>query len=113
MTPETWKLWLPLIVVLGLSAALYWLAHRLQLSKRDDHSILKLRASLSLGPKERIAVIEIEGQWLVVGITPGKITPLHSLPASSLSHADAPQSADHDIQRPLANWLQQYIHNPR
>ncbi|WP_426577035.1 flagellar biosynthetic protein FliO [Xenorhabdus stockiae] len=59
-----------------------WLIRRLGLApaKNKNHRLLNVKASCSLGAKERIVVVEIEDSWLVLGVTPQQITMLHQLP---------------------------------
>ncbi len=40
---------------------------------------LKIADALSVGTRERILLIEIDGERLLVGVTPGRIQPLHIL----------------------------------
>lgn len=109
MIPELWRLWLPLIAVLAFCGLLAWLAQRLKLSKQGLSPLLKVRASLALGPRERIAIVEVAGQWLVLGITPGKISTLHTMPALTVSEQTPTET---DEASPIPSWLQQYIHGP-
>ncbi|WP_340620607.1 flagellar biosynthetic protein FliO [Xenorhabdus siamensis] len=62
-----------------------WLIRRLGLSpaKNKNHRLLNVKASCSLGPKERVVVVEIEDSWLVLGVTSQQINVLHQLPVSS------------------------------
>ncbi|KAG1246504.1 hypothetical protein G6F65_020649 [Rhizopus arrhizus] len=41
---------------------------------------MKLVASLSVGAKERVVVVEVNGQQLLLGVTAGGINTLHTLP---------------------------------
>jgi flagellar protein FliO/FliZ len=41
---------------------------------------LKLVASLNVGAKERVVVVEVNGQQLLLGVTGGGISTLHTLP---------------------------------
>ncbi|PHM39342.1 flagellar biosynthesis protein FliO [Xenorhabdus mauleonii] len=54
-------------------------AKNLRLSKK--HRLLNVKASCSLGPKERVVVVEIEDSWLVLGVTSQQISMLHQMPA--------------------------------
>ncbi|CDL82160.1 flagellar biosynthetic protein FliO [Xenorhabdus cabanillasii] len=62
-----------------------WLIRRLGLSpaRNKNHRLLNVKASCSLGPKERIVVVEIENSWLVLGVTSQQINVLHQLPVPS------------------------------
>ncbi|OTA21085.1 flagellar biosynthesis protein FliO [Xenorhabdus beddingii] len=60
-----------------------WLIRRLGLApgKNKNHRRLNVKASCSLGPKERVVVVEIENNWLVLGVTSQQINMLHQMPA--------------------------------
>jgi flagellar protein FliO/FliZ len=73
---------LGLVVVVGAILACAWLARRSGLLKNPRTNLLRLVGGLSLGPRQRIAVVEVEGTWLVVGLSPGQMTLLHTLPAA-------------------------------
>ena len=51
---------------------------------------MKVVSSTSVGQRERVVVVEVAGQWLVLGVTPQNIHTLHTLPAQ----AGAAQSGD-------------------
>ncbi|MDR0217997.1 MAG: flagellar biosynthetic protein FliO [Enterobacteriaceae bacterium] len=71
--------------VLLLIFFITWLTRRLGLTpaKNKHHRLLNVKASCSLGPKERIVVVEVEESWLVLGVTAQHINLLHQLPAPS------------------------------
>ncbi|SFN62495.1 flagellar biosynthetic protein FliO [Xenorhabdus japonica] len=60
-----------------------WLVRRLGFApaKSKNHRLLNVKASCSLGPKERVVVVEIEDNWLVLGVTSQQINMLHQMPA--------------------------------
>ncbi|MBD2784841.1 flagellar biosynthetic protein FliO [Xenorhabdus sp. DI] len=62
-----------------------WLIRRLGIApaKSKNHRLLNVKASCSLGPKERVVVVEVEDNWLVLGVTSQQITMLHQMPAPS------------------------------
>lgn len=108
---ETWRLWLPLVALLIVCLLLAWVAQRLQQSRpHKGGPLLNLRATLNLGPRQRIAIIDVAGQSLVVGITADAITTLYHFPAddqdTQLATAPPENSA-------IPSWLQDYIHGPR
>ena len=69
-----------LLLELGLIVGLGWLLKRLPGSGFRPAAGLKLVASLPLGAKERVVVVEVGGQQVLLGVTTGGITPLHVLP---------------------------------
>lgn len=76
---------LGLLFVLGLLLALAWVLKRAGFTAAQKRGgFYKVLATSSLGPREKIALIEVGDTWLVVGITAHSINTLHSLPAGGL-----------------------------
>ncbi len=66
-------------VVLALVLALAWLAKRLSRSRTIQTRGLRLVGGISLGAKERLVLIQVGEQQLLVGVAPGCIQTLHVL----------------------------------
>ena len=64
---------LALLAVLALVIGLGWLLKRLPGSGFRPAEGMKLVASLSVGAKERVVVVEVNGQQLLLGVTAGGI----------------------------------------
>ncbi|MFO1349985.1 MAG: flagellar biosynthetic protein FliO [Gammaproteobacteria bacterium] len=67
------------LVVIGVLA---WLARRFPKLRGGDGPI-KVIAGLSLGARERLVLIEVEGARLLVGVAPGRVQTLHVLAQSA------------------------------
>jgi len=78
-----------LLLVLALIVGLGWLLKRMPGSRFRQAEGLKVVANLTLGAKERVAVVEVNGQQLLLGITAGAISTLYQLP-EPLPQAPAP-----------------------
>ncbi|MEA9392593.1 flagellar biosynthetic protein FliO [Acerihabitans sp. TG2] len=66
-----------LLIIIGA-----WIVRKLGLApvaKRSGR--LTLQASCALGQREKVVIVQVEGTWLVLGVTAQQITPLHTLPA--------------------------------
>ena len=70
-----------MIVVVGLIFLCAWLARRLGVQRFGGGDTIKVISSASLGQRERVVVVEISGTWLVLGVSPQQINPLHTMPA--------------------------------
>ncbi|ANY15997.1 flagellar biosynthetic protein FliO [Bordetella pseudohinzii] len=79
-----------LLLVLAAILAAGWLARRAGMGQRAQGALLRQVAAQTLGPRQSVVVIEIDKTWLVLGVTPGQITTLHTLPAGE---APAPETA--------------------
>ncbi|WP_205597935.1 flagellar biosynthetic protein FliO [Stenotrophomonas maltophilia] len=71
---------LALLAVLALVIGLGWLLKRMPGSGFRPAEGMKVVASLNVGAKERVVVVEVNGQQLLLGVTAGGINTLHTLP---------------------------------
>ena len=61
---------------------------------------LKVVGGLMISARERIVLVEVGDSWIVIGIVPGQIKTLHTLPKGELA---ATSTGD----RPFGQWLKQ------
>jgi flagellar protein FliO/FliZ len=72
------SVFISLMTVVALMLGLAWVLSRLRrLSAKGVQGVLQANATLALGMKERILLIDAAGQWILVSVTPGKIELLH------------------------------------
>jgi flagellar protein FliO/FliZ len=71
---------LSLLLVLAAIVLVAWLLKRMNMAQQGAGHQLKVLGGASIGQRERIVLIEIENTWLVVGVGPGQIRTLHTLP---------------------------------
>jgi len=69
-----------LLMVLGLLAALAWAAKRFGPRLTGNSANLRLVGALNIGGRERIMVVEVGNQWIVVGASPGRVNALATMP---------------------------------
>ncbi len=83
----TWlRLGLALALVLGVILALQWAARRFGQGARGTDGI-RVVSQRSLGPKLSLAVIEVGGRTLLIGLSPNGVAPVADLTASSVGGA--------------------------
>lgn len=88
----TWlRLGLALALVLGMILALQWAARRFGQGARGSDGI-RVVSQRSLGPKLSLAVIEVGGRTLLVGLSPNGVAPVADLTSSPVGGA-APGAA--------------------
>jgi len=80
---------LGMLMVLGLIFLCAWLARRFGLQRLGGNHLVKVVSSASIGQREKIVVVELDGTWLVLGVTPSQVSTLHSLPAQPVPQAPA------------------------
>ncbi|MGH8515916.1 MAG: flagellar biosynthetic protein FliO [Panacagrimonas sp.] len=70
---------LSLIAVVGIILGLAWMTRRMQVMRGGAAgSELRVRATLAVGLKERVVLIEVRGEPLLIGVAPGQITLLQT-----------------------------------
>ncbi|MCU6173481.1 flagellar biosynthetic protein FliO [Citrobacter cronae] len=79
------------IIVLILAAA--WVIKRLGFTPKSAGTRgLKIASSTSLGPRERVVIVEVEDARLVLGVTASQINLLHTLPPAPADAEEKPAS---------------------
>jgi flagellar protein FliO/FliZ len=70
---------LGLLVVIGLIFALAWLLRRVQQLTPRTGQVIKLLATQPLGPRDRLVLVQVGSEQILLGLSAGRITPLHVL----------------------------------
>ena len=102
---ELFRLIASLVLVFGLLGGLLWALKKMQhrLQGASPNRKMALIESLSLAPRQKIALIQIGEQQLVVGITPTSITPLMTVAADGTvqvaAQATSPTAFKEELQR--------------
>jgi flagellar protein FliO/FliZ len=91
-----------LLFVLALILALAWLAKRMPSVAGASNPALRIVGSLSLGPRERVVVVDVGGTQLLLGVGAGGTRALHTL-ETPLPVAERTQST------PFAQLLAQHF----
>ena len=71
---------LALAFVLAILVGLAWLLKRFGPRNVTGGTTVKLVGALSVGARERILVVEVGEQWIVVGASPGRMNALATMP---------------------------------
>jgi flagellar protein FliO/FliZ len=99
---------LALVLVLALLAGLAWAAKRYAPRMAGNPANLRMVGALNIGGRERIMVVEVGDQWIVVGASPGRVNALATMPkgdaASIATLAGHTPSASS-----FSDWLKQTI----
>lgn len=92
---------LGLLFIVALLVGTAWFARKLSGGQGFGHAGMRMIGGVALGPRERIVLVEVGDAWLVIGIVPGQIRTLHTLPKGSISEP----AADGMAEKPFALWL--------
>ena len=98
-----------LTLVLGLLAALAWAMKRYGPNVQAGAGGLRIVGALNLGGRERIMVVEIGDQWIVVGASPGRVNALATMPKQESAPGPARLSEHAPSASSFADWLKQTI----
>ena len=91
------------IILLILVAA--WVIKRLGFAPKGGSTrSLIVSASTSLGPRERVVIVDVEDARLVLGVTASTINVLHTLPPAPVVPEETP-SAPADFQAMMKSLL--------
>ncbi len=86
------SLGLSLIVVVGVILALGWFYSRSRFVSGGGADLITIVATRPLGPKERLMVVEVADQQLLIGMTSSGANTLHVLDKPIEASAKAPAS---------------------
>ncbi len=84
------QVFIGLVAVLLLIAATAWVAKRFGVTHGGATSLLHVVSSASVGTRERVVVVEVGESWLVVGVAPGSVNALMTLPRGEIKSPAAP-----------------------
>ncbi len=100
---------LALCLVLALLAGFAWFMKRYGPKNAGAQSGLRIVGALNLGGRERIIVVEVGDQWIVVGASPGRVNGLATMPRQAPADQSAMLSGDAPAASSFSEWLKQTI----
>jgi flagellar protein FliO/FliZ len=69
---------LSLLLILGGFILVAWLVRR-WMPQGTQAGLVKVVGATSVGPRERVVVVEVDGTWLVLGVGGGQVRQLHTM----------------------------------
>jgi flagellar protein FliO/FliZ len=93
-----------LVLVLLLVIGAAWALRRIGRVPGMSNQAIKLLGAASVGSRERVVLLEVAGTWIVVGVSPGQVRSLATLPKGDLP---APSTSS-PVAPPFAQWLQRF-----
>ncbi|VAW92957.1 hypothetical protein MNBD_GAMMA22-553 [hydrothermal vent metagenome] len=73
---QFFQMFLGLVLIVGLILGLAWLVKRINNYQGNMNGVLKLLSMISVGQREKIVLIQIGKQQLLIGVAPGKVNTL-------------------------------------
>jgi flagellar protein FliO/FliZ len=92
--PSVWPALAAFAAVVALIPIALWILKRLQAGSAGSTRSITMMGGLTLGPRERIAIIETQGRRWMIGVTGQSISLLAELDASQSSDGRADSKAD-------------------
>lgn len=106
-----------MLLGLGLTLALLIgglkLLKRLQGTHASQPGALRVISAASVGPRERVVLVAVGKQVLVLGVAPGRVAALHTLPAEELPAAEEPAPLVPPMASDFAARLKQMLEHRR
>jgi flagellar protein FliO/FliZ len=91
-----------LAAVLALVGGAAWLLKRFSGFAGTGSGLIRVIGGAAVGQRERVVLVEVDGTWLLLGVAPGQVRALHTMPRSeSAVIPDAPPPAEPNF----ATWL--------
>ncbi|RDK08100.1 flagellar biosynthetic protein FliO [Cupriavidus lacunae] len=92
---------LGLFAIIALILGMAWVARRAGLVRHATGGAMKVVGSTMLGARQRLVLVEVGDTWLVLGVSPGEIRPLHTMTAgTTAAHPTATPGAIGSSQPP-------------
>ena len=100
-SPYLMKLTGGLLLVVLVIFGLAWLMKKLNLNQQSHNGLIRIIAGLSIGTRDRIVLLQIGEEQILLGLTPGRIEKLHTLrePLETPQESDAPASFASKLNR--------------
>ena len=71
-------------LVLAAIAGCAWLLRRFGGLQAHGSGAIKVIGGSAVGQRERVVLVEVADTWLVIGVAPGQVTTLHSMPKGDI-----------------------------
>lgn len=96
-------------LVLAVIAGSAWLLRRFGGVSRGPASAIKIIGGSSVGQRERVVLVEVADTWLVIGVAPGHVTALHSMPKGKDAPAITAGTTDRADDTRFSAWFRQVM----
>ena len=103
MAGQLLQLVLGLLLVIGLIFVLAWLMRRVQRAGPAGNQVIKLVGSRALGTRDRLVLVQVGNEQVLLGVSPGSITALHVM--NEPVDVPDPQSVQPEFARRLLEAL--------
>lgn len=96
---------LALLVVLAALFAFLWLLRRISPVQTGAQGAVRVVGGVMLGTRERLVIVEVADQWLLIGVAAGHVNHLHTMPRPAGYSASANNEAPSGFAGKLAELV--------
>ncbi|MEJ2632050.1 MAG: flagellar biosynthetic protein FliO [Acidihalobacter sp.] len=94
-----------LLVVVGMIFALAWMLHRMNRIQGGVQGRMRILAGLPLGSRERVVLVQVGDEQILLGVAPGRVSRLHVLEHPLETKSVEPEN-DESFRKRLAAAMQ-------
>lgn len=96
-------------LVLAVIASAAWLLRRFGGMPRGPANAIRVIGGSAVGQRERVVLVEVADTWLVIGVAPGHVTALHSMPKGEAAAVDDATDRAAGTGTHFPAWLRQVM----
>jgi flagellar biosynthetic protein FliO len=100
------KLTFGLVLVVGIIFGLAWLMKKMQWTQHSQKGLIQIISAVSVSHRDRIALIQVGDEQILVGMSPGRMQTLHTLKSPI---EVSPTSKGDEEQKGFAHHFQQNL----
>jgi flagellar protein FliO/FliZ len=101
---DLFQVFLGLAFVLALMMAAAWALKRFGVKRLAGGANVRVIGGVSLGGRERVLVVEAADLWIVVGVAPGRVNTLATMPRQEM-----PADETSPVATTFSDWLKKTI----
>ncbi|QTF10726.1 flagellar biosynthetic protein FliO [Brenneria izadpanahii] len=103
-----------LVGILLFILLIAWIIRKLGLTGYSHNNrLLKVISTCQVGQRERVVIVEVDKNWLILGVTSQNISPLLTIPAQSIDKSsDANSDANKDKATDFRQLLSKVLKRP-
>ena len=91
-----------LVIVIAAIAGSAWLMRRFGPTQMGPGGAMRVIGGVMIGPRERLVLVEVNDTWLIIGVAPGHVSPVHSMPRPPQAEQPTPAMLN---QPAFGEWL--------
>jgi len=98
------QVFIALVIVIAAIAGSAWLMRRFGPTQMGPGGAMRVIGGVMIGPRERLVLVEVNETWLIIGVAPGHVSSVHSMPRPP--HAEETTQAMLN-QPAFGDWLKE------